>query len=176
MISRGTRLWPFCAASFCVSSFCNTRDWRQAPRQASSLRAGTITDTAGRTETVSVAGIRRIHYYNWVRGIFRSTGFTRVVVPVLIPALLLALSSCWSGSRPSRIGMAAPDFTVHDSDRTVTLSQFKGQVVVLNFWATWCAPCIEEMPSLVQMQGRMKSKGVTVLAVSIDVDENAYRE
>ena len=71
--------------------------------------------------------------------------------------------------------MAAPDFTVRDSERTVTLSQFKGQVVVLNFWATWCPPCIEEMPSLVQMQERMKSKGVTVLAVSVDVDESNYR-
>ncbi len=71
--------------------------------------------------------------------------------------------------------MAAPDFTVHDSERTVTLSQFKGQVVVLNFWATWCPPCIEEMPSLVQMQERLKSRGVTVLAVSVDVDENSYR-
>jgi cytochrome c biogenesis protein CcmG/thiol:disulfide interchange protein DsbE len=89
---------------------------------------------------------------------------------------LVVLSGCYSGSHPSRIGMAAPDFTVRDSDRTVTLSQLRGQVVVLNFWATWCPPCIEEMPSLVQMQERMKSKGVTVLAVSIDVDENAYRE
>jgi cytochrome c biogenesis protein CcmG/thiol:disulfide interchange protein DsbE len=73
--------------------------------------------------------------------------------------------------RPPRIGAAAPDFTVHDSDRTVTLSQLKGQVVVLNFWATWCPPCVEEVPSLVQMQQRMKAKGVTVLAVSVDVDE-----
>ncbi len=71
--------------------------------------------------------------------------------------------------------MAAPDFTVRDSERTVTLSQFRGQVVVLNFWATWCPPCIEEMPSLVQMQERLKAKGVTVLAVSVDVDENNYR-
>jgi cytochrome c biogenesis protein CcmG/thiol:disulfide interchange protein DsbE len=47
---------------------------------------------------------------------------------------------------------------------------------VLNFWATWCPPCIEETPSLVQMQQRMKSKGVTVLAVSVDVDERAYRQ
>ncbi len=87
----------------------------------------------------------------------------------------LAVSGCWSGTRPSRIGAAAPDFTVHDSERTVTLSQLKGQVVVLNFWATWCPPCIEEMPSLVQMQQRMKAKGVTVLAVSVDVDENQYQ-
>jgi cytochrome c biogenesis protein CcmG/thiol:disulfide interchange protein DsbE len=88
---------------------------------------------------------------------------------------LLALTGCYSGSRPPRIGVAAPDFTVHDSDHTVTLSQFKGQVVVLNFWATWCAPCVEEVPSLVQMQERMKAKGITVLAVSVDVDDTSYR-
>ena len=89
--------------------------------------------------------------------------------------ILLALSGCYSGTRPPRIGSAAPDFTVRDADRTVTLSQLKGQVVVLNFWATWCPPCIEEMPSLVQMQQQMKAKGVTVLAVSVDVDDSNYR-
>jgi peroxiredoxin len=89
--------------------------------------------------------------------------------------MLLALSGCYSGTRPPRIGTAAPDFTVHDADRTVTLSHFKGQIVVLNFWATWCPPCIEEMPSLVQMQQRMKDKGVTVVAVSVDVDDSNYR-
>jgi len=65
---------------------------------------------------------------------------------------------------------------VRDAERTVSLSQLRGQVVVLNFWATWCAPCVEEMPSLVDMQRRMRAKGVTVLAVSVDVDENAYRQ
>jgi peroxiredoxin len=97
--------------------------------------------------------------------------------PALIVCLLLIeLSGCYSGSRPPRIGSSAPDFTVQDSDRTVALNQFRGQIVVLNFWATWCPPCVEEMPSLVQMQRRMKAKGVTVVAVSIDVDENAYRQ
>jgi cytochrome c biogenesis protein CcmG, thiol:disulfide interchange protein DsbE len=65
---------------------------------------------------------------------------------------------------------------VQDSQNKVTLTQFRGQVVVLNFWATWCAPCVEEMPSLVEMQRRMKAKGITVLAVSMDVDESAYKE
>jgi cytochrome c biogenesis protein CcmG/thiol:disulfide interchange protein DsbE len=102
--------------------------------------------------------------------------FTSKIVPALLLLFLLALCGCYSGTRPSRIGMAAPDFTVQDSDHSVTLSQFKGQVVVLNFWATWCPPCIEEMPSLVEMQRRMRPKGVTVLAVSIDVDENAYHK
>jgi peroxiredoxin len=94
---------------------------------------------------------------------------------IAVASMLLTLSGCYSGTRPARIGTAAPDFTVKDATRTVTLSQFKGQIVVLNFWATWCPPCIEEMPSLVQMQQRMKSKGVTVLAVSVDVDEGSYR-
>lgn len=48
--------------------------------------------------------------------------------------------------------------------------------MVLNFWATWCPPCVEEMPSLVEMQRRMKDKGITVLAVSVDVDEKAYHQ
>jgi cytochrome c biogenesis protein CcmG, thiol:disulfide interchange protein DsbE len=87
---------------------------------------------------------------------------------------LLLLVGCYSGSRPPRIGSPAPDFTVQDADRSVTLSQLKGKVVVLNFWATWCPPCIEEMPSLVTMQQRMKDRGITVLAVSIDDDNDAY--
>ncbi len=64
---------------------------------------------------------------------------------------------------------------MQDSDRTVALNQLRGQIVVLNFWATWCPPCVEEMPSLVEMQRRMKAKGVTVVAVSIDEDEGEYR-
>jgi peroxiredoxin len=65
---------------------------------------------------------------------------------------------------------------VQDSQSKVTLSQLRGQVIVLNFWATWCAPCVEEMPSLVDMQRRLKGKGVTVLAISVDVDGNAYQQ
>jgi len=65
---------------------------------------------------------------------------------------------------------------VQDDQSKITLSQFRGHVVVLNFWATWCPPCVEEMPSLVEMQRRFKAKGVTVLAVSVDVDESAYRQ
>ena len=65
---------------------------------------------------------------------------------------------------------------MQDDQSKITLSQFRGHVVVLNFWATWCPPCVEEMPSLVEMQRRFKAKGVTVLAVSVDVDESAYRQ
>ena len=94
----------------------------------------------------------------------------------LILLLLAAFSACYSGSRPAHIGSAAPDFTIQDSDRSLKLSDFRGQIVVLNFWATWCPPCVEEMPSLVEMQGRMKAKGVTVVAISVDVDQGAYNQ
>ena len=105
----------------------------------------------------------------------------RTLVPWL-PATLIAIGllstliGCYSGSHPTRIGSNAPDFTLQDSDHKVTLSQFRGQVVVLNFWATWCPPCVEETPSLVQMQARFKDKGVVVLAVSIDDDDAAYHK
>jgi len=93
---------------------------------------------------------------------------------IAVLALILGLAGCYDSSRPTRIGSAAPDFVVQDSDRKVALHDFKGQVVVLNFWATWCAPCIEETPSLVEMAQKVKDKGVTVVGVSIDVDGNAY--
>lgn len=81
---------------------------------------------------------------------------------------------CYHGTRPPHIGDAARDFSVQDADRKVTLNQFRGQVLVLNFWATWCPPCLEELPSLMSMQERTRAKGVVVLGISIDVDDNAY--
>ena len=96
----------------------------------------------------------------------------RAALPVGLLTCILA--GCYSGTRPPRIGSSAPDFTVFDTDRKVTLSQLHGKTVVLNFWATWCPPCVQEMPSLLTMQQRLKDKGVTVLAVSVDADENAY--
>lgn len=89
-------------------------------------------------------------------------------------AVLMLAAGCYSGSRPRRIGETAPAFTLQDSDRKVTLDEFRGQVVVLNFWATWCPPCVEELPSLMAMQDRMRQKKVEVVGVSIDVDQDAY--
>ena len=54
------------------------------------------------------------------------------------------------------------------SGRSVSLGAFRGQVVLLNFWATWCAPCIREMPSLDRLQAKLKGEGLVVVAVSED--------
>jgi cytochrome c biogenesis protein CcmG, thiol:disulfide interchange protein DsbE len=104
-------------------------------------------------------------YYSFVRR-----------VSVFLGILILLLAGCYRGSRPPRIGTPAPDFTVQDADRKVTLSDFRGKVIVLNFWATWCPPCVDEMPSLVQLQHRFKDKGVVLLGVSLDVDGDAYHK
>jgi cytochrome c biogenesis protein CcmG, thiol:disulfide interchange protein DsbE len=114
--------------------------------------------------------------------VFRYYSCVRRSIPSALPAaliiigLLATLIGCYSGSHPARIGSNAPDFTVQDSDHKVTLSQFRGQVVVLNFWATWCPPCVEETPSLIQMQTMLKPRGVVVLAISIDADDAAYHK
>jgi cytochrome c biogenesis protein CcmG/thiol:disulfide interchange protein DsbE len=73
-------------------------------------------------------------------------------------------------------GDTAPEFTIQaDNGRTVTVPHFSGKLLVLNFWATWCPPCVEETPSLSQFAAQYADKGVVVLAVSVDKDEKAYR-
>ena len=87
--------------------------------------------------------------------------------------LLLAISGCDRGAAPRNIGKLAPDFSVADNGTTLRLSQFRGQVVMLNFWASWCPPCVEEMPSLLDLHHRMPQ--VVILAVSVDTDAEAYQ-
>jgi len=96
--------------------------------------------------------------------------------PLVAGLLAIVLSGCYHGSKPPSIGAPAPDFTIQDSDRSVTLSQLRGKIVVLNFWATWCPPCIEEVPSLVQLHKKLQDKGVVVLGVSVDDDANDYHK
>ena len=72
-------------------------------------------------------------------------------------------------------GDSAPEFTIHaDNGRTVTLPNFGGKLLVLNFWATWCPPCVQETPSLSAFAAAYAPKGVVVLGVSVDKDEKAY--
>jgi thiol-disulfide isomerase/thioredoxin len=62
-----------------------------------------------------------------------------------------------------------PSITAQDADgRTMNLSDLKGQVVVVNLWATWCAPCVKEMPTLAKLQGDYAGRQVRVLPISLD--------
>lgn len=63
----------------------------------------------------------------------------------------------------------APDFTLTDADgKSVTLSDFRGQVVLLNFWATWCAPCKIEIPWFMEFERKLSERGLAVVGVSLD--------
>lgn len=75
-----------------------------------------------------------------------------------------------------KAGDRAPDFSIKtDSGRTVTARDFGGKLLILNFWATWCPPCVDEVPSLEQLQHQLGSKGLVILGVSEDKDPQAYR-
>lgn len=87
---------------------------------------------------------------------------------------MLLLGGCDRGDHPGRIGKVAPQFAVSDGVQSIDMSKLRGKVVVLSLWATWCATCVEELPSLVQMTQQMP--GVTVVAVSLDEDDAVYRK
>jgi len=67
-------------------------------------------------------------------------------------------------------GVPAPNFTMPGLDgKTASLTDYRGKVVLLNIWATWCPPCVEEMPSMEKLHQELKDEGFEILAVSIDV-------
>ena len=83
--------------------------------------------------------------------------------------LAVAAGACAEKPDPPMPEAPAPPFELPDLDqRTHRLSDFAGQVVVLNFWATWCPPCVEEMPSLQRLQDLLGDDGLKVVAVSVD--------
>jgi thiol-disulfide isomerase/thioredoxin len=71
------------------------------------------------------------------------------------------------------VGTPAPDFTLKDlQGNDVSLSQFKGKVVLIDFWATWCEPCKVEIPWLIELQQKYSAKGFTVLGIAMDEEGN----
>lgn len=91
-------------------------------------------------------------------------------------ALFVIFFSRPHGNRPVKLGELAPNFTLQKDDgKPLSLSDFRGKIVVVNFWATWCGPCVDEVPSLNKFAERFADKGVQVLGVSVDEDPEAYR-
>lgn len=89
--------------------------------------------------------------------------------------LVFALPSYRQGEA-SMAGKSAPDFALTLNGRPGRLSDLRGKVVVINFWATWCPPCVEETPALNRLQQRIASRGGMVLGVSVDDDAAAYEK
>ncbi len=104
---------------------------------------------------------------------------TNTALRALLAVLTLAFISLIGMSlrdTSAKEGGLAPDFSITtDQGRKVSLSSFGGKVLVLNFWATWCAPCVQEIPSLSEFQKEFANSGVVVVAVSVDKNQQKYR-
>lgn len=99
----------------------------------------------------------------------------------LLAVFILLAACCWllpasvsaEGPSPFAVdklpGNTAPDFTLKDiNGNSVTLSSLKGKIVLLKFWATWCPPCREEIPSVNSLDKLLKNRGLVILSVSVD--------
>lgn len=87
----------------------------------------------------------------------------------LATGLILFFLFCFGCQKEVGAGPKAPDFSLPDlSGKTVTLKQYRGSVVVLDFWATWCPPCRASIPELVKLQEKYKDKGLVILGITTD--------
>lgn len=101
---------------------------------------------------------------------------TGLVLAFVAGLLFLFWRADYRQGEPSLRGRPAKDFALNLGGKDTHLSALRGKVVLLNFWATWCPPCVEEAPSLNALQRRIEPLGGTVLGVSLDEDPAAYEE
>lgn len=119
---------------------------------------------------------------NTQSGVYRRSAITiqsvtrNLVVTSLLLSALVA-SALAMGSRPPAAGMPASEFSLTDlHGKAHSLEQYKGKVVLLNFWATWCKPCTSEMPAMQTVYDQLRDKDFVVLAVNELEDEAKVRE
>jgi peroxiredoxin len=94
-----------------------------------------------------------------------------IVILFGILILLQTKDSFYNASSGLQVAkdLPAPNFSLPDLDgKMVSLSDYRGKVVLLNIWATWCPPCVEEMPSMEKLYQELQGEGFEILAVSID--------
>lgn len=95
---------------------------------------------------------------HWVRG--NAAGSTPAGAPASAPAASSAVDTLWAASYPDVDG------------KPQRLAAFKGQKLVVNFWASWCGPCVEEMPELVRLSREYEKKGVRFIGIGVDSEQN----
>jgi len=101
-----------------------------------------------------------------------------LMIGVFVAILGVLPFDVWSmGSRVPTVGMQAEDFHLTDLEgKSQSLSQYRGKIVLVNFWATWCKPCTTEMPAMQTMYDKLRDKGFVVLAVNELEDDAKVRE
>ena len=101
---------------------------------------------------------------------------TGLVLAFLLGLVALFARPDYRQGEPSLRGRTPKNFELTLDGKPEHLSDLHGKVVVLNFWATWCPPCVDEAPSLNALQRRIAPLGGTVLGISVDEDPAAYQE
>lgn len=101
---------------------------------------------------------------------------TGITLGAVAGLLILFASPSYNQGEPSPAGSTAKPFSFQVDGKQMQLSDLRGKVVVLNFWATWCPPCVDETPSLVALQREIEPMGGTILGISVDDDAQAYRQ
>jgi peroxiredoxin len=95
----------------------------------------------------------------------------RACTPFVLVSLCLFFSACTQKPHPASVGNPAPDFSLPDSSGApIRLSAYKGKVVLLDFWATWCHGCQTEIPWYVDFQNKYRGAGLSAIGVSMDAD------
>lgn len=98
------------------------------------------------------------------------------VLVIVAGVLFLFFTPLYRQGEPSLAGKNAPAFSYALNGKPMQLSDLRGKVVVLNFWASWCPPCVEETPALNRLQAVIAPQGGVVLAVSEDESEANYQK
>ncbi|TKB72337.1 MAG: TlpA family protein disulfide reductase [Nitrospira sp.] len=108
----------------------------------------------------------------------RKSNILLVGLVLFLALMALPAFDGWSmGSRVPTVGMQAEDFRLTDlTGKEQSLSQYRGKIVLLNFWATWCKPCTTEMPAMQTAYDKLRDKGFVVLAVNELEDDARVRE
>lgn len=129
---------------------------------------------ASSAEAQNSAFMSRMSYYMfWNHSLKRKLNTTLVLIFIAGLLYMFARADYRQGE-PSLRGQPEKDFALTLDGKPARLSDLRGQVVVLNFWATWCPPCVDEAPSLNALQRRIAPLGGTVLGISLDEDQAAY--
>ncbi len=101
----------------------------------------------------------------------------KVLLVVAILTLLVPIMGCFNSQTGPLVGKVAPDFTLTSLNGDVTtLSSFKGKQVLLSFWATWCNPCVFEMPYIQEIYDEYSPQGLILLTIASWEDRNTVQE
>lgn len=107
---------------------------------------------------------------------------------VAVVGLALALGAWFPGTSPGQppapradkaaaVGQPAPEFSLTDlGGKPLDLSAYRGRVVLLDFWATWCSPCLKEIPHFVELQNKFRGRGLQIIGISLDDDAASVRK